>query len=176
MAPVKPPTLLLKGVTIHLQSATRLVRTLERFSDTAEVLALDDLAPHFSLRVKTSSEGLDVSDSNANVGINRREARKWAAIIDAELSRLRVTETERGLIRTVFADGEGGRWALQWGDEVFVPAHCHASLTTPGSLAGFENASLAVREAQGFVMLLSRRDSSCAALTRTEIAHLTSER
>jgi hypothetical protein len=43
------------------------------------------------------------------------------AIIDAELSRLKVTENESGSIRTVFADGEA-LMALQWGDEVFVSA------------------------------------------------------
>ena len=172
---LKPPTLLLKGLTIHLQSARRLVQTMQRFADTGEVLAFDDVAPQFSLRVKSSTEGLEINDSSTRIGINTREARKWAAIIDAELSRLRVTDTERGSIRTVFADGEGGRWALQWGDEVLVPAECVSNLTAGGSLVEFEEDSLAIREAEDFIVLLSRRDSSCVALTPSEINQLNSE-
>jgi len=147
-----------------------------RFADTGEVLAFDDVAPQFSLRVKSSTEGLEINDSSTRIGINTREARKWAAIIDAELSRLRVTETERGSIRTVFADGEGGRWALQWGDEVLVPAECVSNLTTGGSLVEFEeDSSLAIREMKDFIVLLSRHDSSCVALTPSEINQLNSE-
>ena len=176
-APLKPPTIPLKGVTIHLQSARRLVQTMQRFYNTAEVVAFDDVAPQFTLRVKKTSEGLEISDSNARIGITAREARKWAAFIDAELLRLKVTETERGLIRTVFADGEGGRWVLQWGDEVFLPEEFISYLGRPGSLSGFEgNASLAIRDVDGFVVLLSRRDSSCVALTSAETEHLISER
>jgi hypothetical protein len=142
---------------------------MQLFSDTGEVLAFEEVAPQFSLRVRRSSEGLEISDSSVRIGITAREARKWTAIVDAEISRLNVTVIHRGLIRTVFADGEGGRWVLQWGDEVFVPTECLSDIGKPGSRSEFEgDASLVIGEVKGFVVLLSRRDSACVALTPAE--------
>ena len=169
----KPPVILLKGVKIHLQSARRLAKALQEFSDSGEVSPFEEAAPQFSLRVVKSTEGIEIGDSAARIGITRREARKWAAIIEAELSRLNVTEREHGLIRTVFADAEGGRWVLQWGDEVFVPMECLAESAGPGSPRVFkENARLAGRTVDGFLILLSLQDSACVALTSSETEEL----
>ena len=161
----KPPVILLKGVEIHLQSARRLAKTLQEFSDSGEVSPFEEAAPQFSLRVVKSTEGIEIGDSAARIGMTRREARKWAAIIDAELSRLNVTEKEHGLIRTVFADAEGGRWVLQWGDEVFVPMECLADPAGPCSPGVFkENARLSGRTVDGILVLLSPHNSACVAL------------
>ena len=117
----KAPTIQVKGVTVHLQSAESLFRSLQTLGEGGEVQPFDDVAPLFSLRVARTVEGIELSDSNASVSINAREARKWTAILRGELERLRVSKVERGSIRTVFADGEDGRWVLQWGDEVLLP-------------------------------------------------------
>ena len=174
-APLKPPVIPLKGVKIHLQSARRLVKALREFSDSGEVSAFEEAAPHFSLRVRKSTEGIEISDSGFQTGIGAREARKWATIIDADVTRLNVTERGRGLVRTVFADGEGGRWVLQWGDEVFVPTECLGDPGSPGSGSVFrENDRLVSRTVDGFQVLLSPRDSACVALTPAETEELRS--
>ena len=174
-AAAKPPVILLKGVTIHLQSARRLLKTVQEFATSGEVTAFEELAPHFSLQVRKSTEGIEISDSAVRIGITAREARKWAAIIDQEMSRLNVIERERGLIRTVFADAERGRWVLQWGDEVFVSADCMADLLRPEfQPVPEQNDQLAIGKVDGFLVLLSPRDSACVALTSPETGELLS--
>jgi hypothetical protein len=118
----EPPIISIKGVVVHLQSAFRLADALERFADTGEVSAFEELAPAFQLTVSKATEGIEMRDSANRVGLTSREARKWAAIVRDELARVNAEYRERGSVRTVFADVQRGRWVLQWGDEVFVPA------------------------------------------------------
>lgn len=168
-----PPTIILKGVVIHLQSAFRLARALETFAESGRVEAYEDAAPEYHLRVARSVEGMELADSSTRVGITAREARKWADIIREELSRLQAEEVERGEIRTLFVKGGGGRWVLQAGDEVFVTEESLARLassdTDPRDHA---NARPPLGRVDGFTMFLEEKTGGCVALTREEVERL----
>ena len=118
----RPPTIEIKGLPIHLQSAVKLERTLAGFAATGEIEAYDEITPLYSLSVSPSTEGIELSDSTNRVAITKREAGKWASLMSVELERLNTTQFERGQIRTTLADCDGGRWILQWGDAVFIPS------------------------------------------------------
>lgn len=117
----QPPTIEIKGLPVHLQSAIKLALALSGFAATGEIEAYDEVTPLYSLSVSPSTEGLELSDSNNRVAITKREAGKWASLMSVELERLNATQFERGQIRTTLADCDGGRWILQWGDAVFIP-------------------------------------------------------
>jgi hypothetical protein len=168
-ARVNPPTIPLKGLVIHLQSALTVVATLESFADTGEVASFEEVTPTYSLMAHRSAEGIELRDSDRRVGLNRREARKYAGLVASELERLKVKQIERGGIRTVFADDEHGRWVLQWGDEVLVPA---GSLPGIGSVRGSndepEKSGLKVGRTEDFLLLLSPPRGGCVALKASE--------
>ncbi|HJQ67934.1 MAG TPA: hypothetical protein VKA70_03120 [Blastocatellia bacterium] len=168
-----PPTINMKGVIVHLQSASRLAGALELFAETGEVSPFEETAPTFQLRVSRSTEGLEVRDSAGGVGVTAREARKWVAIIRDELARVKAAVIERGSIRTVFADGPGGRWVLQWGDEVLVSASLLSRL--PDVTEGIDDAAattIALRKTPDFLLFLSTASGGCVALTDKEAALL----
>lgn len=172
-ARTEPPTINLKGVIVHLQSAFRLAEALELFSETGEVAPFDEIAPSFQLRLSRSTEGIEVRDSVNGVGLTAREARKWAAIVRQELARVNAAAIERGSIRTVFADGHEGRWALQWGDEVLIPARLLARLPDVTEVSHEQDAAMpVVRESADFLLLLSRSSGGCVALTEKEVDQL----
>jgi hypothetical protein len=174
LRPPKPPTLSLKGVTVHLQSAFKLAAALETFAETGEVSAFDDVAPLFELKVAKAIEGIEIRDSLGRVGVTKREAAKWAAIIRGELERVNAAVIERGAIRTVVATGDQGRWVLQWGDEVFVPARLLGLLSAAPEQFHEQDASLpVVKKSAGLLLLLGREDGGCVALTESEVAMLT---
>lgn len=152
----KPPTIDLKGLTVHLQSAVHLARTLEDFASTGSLTEFQDLTPSYTLTVSRSSEGIQLQDSINRVALSKREAHKWAGLITAELNRLAVVQQERGRIRTVFADADDGRWILQWGDELLHPDDATGKT---GPL---------VRRIGEFTTLLDVRTSHCVALTDSE--------
>jgi hypothetical protein len=166
-----PPTITLKGATVHLQSALKLAETLEHFADAGEVKPFEEITPAYSLTVSRTTEGIEIRDSNQRVALTAREARKWSSVIRAELGRLNLRQVERGRVRTVFADIEEGRWILQWGDEVFVPNHAVARVlslqNTVGSCDG-----LLVKRTREFLLLLNRENGSCVALTESESIEL----
>ena len=168
-----PPTLSLKGITIHLQSAARLARTLETFAETQQVEPFEETAPEFRLVVSRGSQGLEISDSSNRAGITVREARKWAAIISNELAQLNVSELTRGRMKTVFADGGDGRWVLQWGDEVLVPDDMISRLPSIKGYDGESSPGWPIVKRDGeLLLLLSQSDSSCVALTSDEEEYL----
>ena len=170
----EPPTVNLKGVTVHLQSAFRLADALELFSETGEASSFEEVAPLFQLKVSRATEGIGVRDALNGVGLTAREARKWAAIIRDELARVNAAVIERGSIRTVVADGHEGRWALQWGDEVLVPARMLARLPdATGGLHEQDSSMPSVRKSADFLLLLSRSSGGCVALTEREVELLT---
>ncbi len=163
-----PPTLALKGLTIHLQSAFKLAETLEDFANTGNFAGFEEITPTYSLAVGRATEGIDLKDSDIRVALTAREARKWASIICGELDRMNVRVVERGRIRTVFADVEEGSWVLQWGDEVFVPRPapiCEPDLTQFNSTGG-----LVARETGEFRSLLNRDTGACVALNESEFS------
>jgi hypothetical protein len=156
-----PPVINLKGLEIHLQSAFRLARTLRHFAGTRAVDPYEDSAPDFKLSVGPAQEGIQISDTNSRVGLTAREAIKWAQIVDTELARLHADEIIRGRITTVFADAPGGRFVLQWGDEVFVP-HGYSHQPDRG-----DNRLIHATD-RGFILLLDSLKSACVALTVEE--------
>lgn len=175
----QPPTISLKGVTIHLQSARRLAETFEEFAESGRFESFADRAPEFSLIVREATEGIEITDETRRAGLTAKEARKWAEIIRVELARLNSSCVTRGKIRTVFADGEQGRWVLQWGDEVFLeaaslPAGVSESVTPGMSAEGSvgSHGSLKVKRADDLAMLLSPVTGACVALDPSELARL----
>ena len=159
-----PPVISMKGVDVHMQSAFRLARALRHFGESRQVSAYEEAAPEFRLRVAAATEGIQVSDTNTRAGMAAREATKWASIIEAELVRLNAIEIARGQITTVLAGAPGGRFVLQWGDEVFVPD-------------GFWNETsgsdrLIYTSSDGLAVLLDVARSAGVALTAEETAVL----
>ena len=166
-----PPTIPLKGLTVHLQSALKLAATLDEFANTSRVTPFEEVTPIYSLKASESTEGIELRDSDKRVALTAREARKWTGIIATELDRLNVRQVQRGGIRTVFADIEDGRWILQWGDEVFVPNTAQI-LSAPGAiLSGGTGHPIAKRTVE-FLLLLSPATGACVALTDSESGHL----
>ncbi len=159
----RPPVISVKGVIVHLQSAARLAEALESFVTTGAAMGYEDLAPDFSLRVAPASEGIEIKDFENRVGLNAREARKWAEIIRHELERLNLVQFKRGRISTVIADTEAGRWILQWGDEVLLTPEA-----TTQFAAGKDGTILNCQLANGFVLLMNSRNGNCVALNEAE--------
>ncbi|HTG17181.1 MAG TPA: hypothetical protein VK747_18160 [Blastocatellia bacterium] len=168
-----PPTITLKGATIHLQSALKLAETLEHFESAGEVKPFEEITPAYSLAVSRCTEGMEIRDSNQRVALTAREARKWSSVIRAELGRLNLRQVERGKVRTVFADIEEGRWILQWGDQVFVPNLALASVLSLQDTGGSCSADgLFVKRTREFLLLLNCETGSCVALTESESIEL----
>ncbi len=161
----KPPTISVKGITVHLQSAMTLADALEAFAETGQVAPYEESTPVYRLTVSKATEGIGVRDSEQRAGLNAREARKWATVIRSELDRAGAAQIERGRIRTVTACGEHGRWALQWGDEVFVP---NESLARLG--AGADEFSM--DRSGEFLLILTHATGACVALTEMEVNQL----
>jgi hypothetical protein len=169
--PPAPPTILIKGVVVHLQSASTLARLLRLFGEGEPVTEFSEQAPKFRLTVLPRPDGLELMDAQSRVTLTRKEAPKWAAIIDDQLASLHVEETDRGNVRTVFADGEGGRWVLQWGDEIFLPAEC----TDPRSYAQQSaHGTLMLKECGDYFLALHRGSGNCIAMTADELARAAS--
>jgi hypothetical protein len=176
----QPPTISLKGVTVHLHSAQKLVETLEQFAETRRFESFVDRAPHFSLTAREATEGIEITDENRRVGLTVKEAHKWAEIIRSELARLNSSCMSRGKIRTVFADAEQGRWILQCGDEVLLDAQASlpAGLSEPLSpvLSGrgtlCSKGTLETKRTGDLVLLLSPTGGACVALDAGELARL----
>lgn len=166
------PTISLKGLTVHLQSAFKLARALEEFANNGRVTPFEEITPVYSLKVSGSTEGIELRDSENRVALTAREAKKWAAIIGVELERLNAKQIDRGGIRTVFAVNKNGRWILQWGDEVFLPDGALPELSTPGAIIReVTNRPIATRIGE-FLVLLNPATCACVALTDSESQHL----
>jgi hypothetical protein len=168
----KPPAIQLKVLSVRPQSAFKLAGALEAFAESGEVTPYEEVTPAYTLRVARSAEGVELADSNARLALTRKEASKWAGIIRSEIDRLNVRQSERGQMRTVFADGEGGRWVLQWGDEVLIPEETVSRLRLPpGEQADRSQHStdgLAVKSAGEFLLVLAKSGGGCVALTESE--------
>jgi hypothetical protein len=165
------PTVTVKGLEVHIQSATDLANALDEFATTGKVSSFEEITPEYSLAVSLSGQGLELSDSDMRVSLTAREARKWAGILRAELQRLRVRQVERDRIRTVFAHGEDGCWILQWGDQVFVPKAGLPGCSTPVGSSGSNLDNIVQRDAE-FSMFLDPRNGACVALTDLELSSL----
>ena len=163
--PSKPPTISVKGIVVHLQSAMTLANALEAFAETSQVAPYEENTPVYRLAVGKATEGIEVKDSEQRAGLNAREARKWAAVIRSELDRAGAAQIDRGRIRTVTARGEQGRWVLQWGDEVFVPDESLARL-------GAGTDELRVERRGELVLILKPATGACVALTESEAGQL----
>lgn len=165
----KPPVLAVKAIPVHLQSAFKLVETLERFAETGEVAAYEDASATFYLRVGRATEGLELADSERRVGVTAREARKWASIIRSELASLKAEQIERGQIRTLLASTSEGRWVMQWGDELFIP---NESLSDVASIKSPLRNRVELKQTDNYLLLLNPKTGGCVALTRKEATRL----
>jgi hypothetical protein len=166
-APIKPPTVSVKGVTVHYQSAFKLAEALEVFAQTNTFQPFEEMTPQYCLGVARTSEGMQIVDSNLKTAITAREARKWAAILRDELEKRQARQLERGAIRTVFADGEDGRWVLQWGDEICLSPQeqkALASTTEP-----HETEKLVFNKEGQYHLALEKASGNCIALTEKEV-------
>jgi hypothetical protein len=170
-APVfqSPPLINLKGIRIHLQSALKLLSTMEDFAAGRGVSTFEESTPTYLLKVTRSTNGLELSDDDNHTVLNSRETAKWTDLIKAEIEALHVSQIERGRIRTVFARDDGGLWLLQWGDEVFVPgsdgAHSVRRLVdTPGASSG-----IVARRLDDFFVVMNYSTGNCVALTEFEV-------
>ncbi|MEK6322677.1 MAG: hypothetical protein AABN33_13455 [Acidobacteriota bacterium] len=165
----EPPTISLKGLKVHLQSAFKLAATLEDFADTGNVAPFEEITPIYSLTASRSTEGIELRDSDKRVALTRREVRIWASIIRGELDRLNATQVERGRIRTVFAGTGDGRWILQWGDEVLVSnVELFQLLPFSNSTQSGAMASPRIKHAGEFLLVLCPETGACVALTDSE--------
>jgi hypothetical protein len=170
---VSPPTILMRGLNLQLQSAFNLASVFERFAESGDAEPYEESFSGFHLRVARSSEGIEVSDGDVRVGMNAKDTRKWAAIIRGELERLNASQRERGNIRTVFADSNKGRWVLQWGDEVFLDDLMLERLLSPDSGALLDRPGRVVIKRTGdLLLLLDQATGSCIALDDVETAGL----
>ncbi|HKP87869.1 MAG TPA: hypothetical protein VJZ26_17335 [Blastocatellia bacterium] len=169
----KPPTITVKGVSAHLQSAFKLAEALESFAETGEVAPFDEATPAYRLAVGKATEGIELRDSERRAALTAREARKWAGVIKSELERVNAAQFERGRIRTVVADAGGGRWVLQWGDEIFVSDDALAMLR-PGQAGNLDEraGSLKAGRTGDFVLLLAPATGATVALTDSEQSQL----
>ncbi|MEN3332766.1 MAG: hypothetical protein V7641_2131 [Blastocatellia bacterium] len=166
----KPPTLIIKGITVHLQTAFKLADSLERFAESGNVMAFTEQAPGYELAVEKATEGMALRDFDQRVALTAREARKYAAILRDELEQRRATQFERGSLRTVIADDGDVRWVLQWGDEVLLTGEALAVLQQAAS--GVAAGNLMTRRDGEFLLLLEPASGACVALTETEAAAL----
>jgi hypothetical protein len=165
-----PPTIAVKGIDIHMQSAPRLAQVFEAFAGRGEIADYEEATPTYQLGVRRTTEGLEIRDFDKRVAVTAREARKWSEILKHELGKLRAEQAERGPIRTVMADGQGGRWALQWGDELFIPEESMAAIESLGDGPTEGAGNLAIKRAEGFLLLLDLQTGGCVGLTEAELA------
>ena len=167
----RPPTIGVKGVTVHLQSAFGVAQALQDFVDDGVAASFSEQAPGFRLAVSPCAEGIELRDADARVALTRKECSKWSEIVLDELRALNATQTERGNIRTVFADAEDGRWVLQWGDEVLAPSVSAWRQSDPGP----SPSGLCFKNLRGYLLVLSLTEGHCVALAKNELEHLTSK-
>jgi hypothetical protein len=165
------PTISLKGLTVHLQSAFKLSLTLLDFVRNGKVTPFEEMTPYFSLKASACTEGIELRDSDNRVVLTTREARKWEGIIAQELERLNAHQVERGGIRTVFAASEAGCWILQWGDEVFVPRGNRFCRPSRSAILGEAGFPIGKRVGE-FLLLLNPATAACIALTDSESEYL----
>jgi len=161
-----PPTLAIKGVTVHLQTAFKLADSLEAFAGSGNVMAFTEQAPGYELAVEKATEGIALRDFDQRAALTTREARKYAAILRDELARRRAQQFERGGLRTVVADDVGGRWVLQWGDELLLTGDALSSLAGTSSDATADH--LVMRRDGEFLVLLQPATGATVALIDSE--------
>jgi hypothetical protein len=170
---IQPPTIPLKGLVVHLQSAFKLATLLEGFANDGSFAPFEEVTPTYSVVASRCTEGVELRDSDNRVALTPREARKWAGIIRAELNRLNVSHIDRAGIRTVFAGNEDGRWILQWGDEVFLPGGGFPQTISPSNKSGIDTMGLPIVKHTGdFTLLLMPETGACVAVTKAEARHL----
>jgi hypothetical protein len=165
----KPPTIPLKGLKIHLQTAFKLAETFEEFANTRAFTPFEEFTPTYQLIVVRATEGMKINDGNLIAAVTAKEAHKWAAILRAELEKYQAKEFARGTIKTVLAATEQGLWVLQWGDEVLL------SDDELKQIRAFQDGEiqterLAVKRDGDFLLVLEKSNGNCIALIEEEVA------
>lgn len=163
----KPPTIPLKGLNVHLQTAFRLTATLEEFSESGSFTPFEEFTPNYQLVVMRATEGMKITDTNVMIAMTAKESRKWAAILRAELEKYQAKEFVRGSIKTILAMTEPGLWILQWGDEVrFSDDELkHLTWFREGET---ETDRLVINRTGDFLLSLDKASGNCVALTEEE--------
>jgi hypothetical protein len=163
----KLPTIQVKGIEVHLQSASRLQNTFEEFSLNGDFQPYEEVAQTYSLRVLRTNEGMKLTDGNLLVSMLAKEARKWAAIIETELDKLQAQELERGNLKTVFAKTDTGVWILQGGDEIWLSDETKLNLFNRPALKPFPG-RLKTKIEKEFRLILDSVTGACIALNEQE--------
>jgi hypothetical protein len=163
-----PPTISVKGLTVHLPSAFTLSLTLLDFARNRYVTPFEEITTNYSLKASACTEGIEVTSADERIALTAREADKWASIIGDELERLSACHFDRGGIRTVFTRNEGGCWVLQWGDEVFLPKGVLLERGSRSGVLSEASGSLIGKDSGEFLLLLSPATGACVALTDSE--------
>ncbi|HEY6328624.1 MAG TPA: hypothetical protein VI756_04735 [Blastocatellia bacterium] len=163
----RPPVILVKGVTVHLQSAFRLLRAMQVFLDSGVVEGFSEQAATFRLAASPAPEGLELRDADSRVALTKKECGKWADLIGDQLRSLNASEVERGDIRTVFVDDDGGRWVLQWADEILVPRGVDLEKGDGFHTSG----ALRSRKTRDYLVVLNASNGNCVALSPVELHH-----
>jgi hypothetical protein len=161
----RPPTVSVRGVTVELQSAPRLMRTLGLVASSREFTAYEEITPRYVLRVAAASQGIEISDTNNRVALTAADAGKWREILAADVVRFGVTEMRRGVVRTVFAVTPAGRWVMQWGDEVLVDDELLARIER-------ESDDVKLKRSGRFLLVLDPSTGACVALTTDEVREM----
>lgn len=165
---IKPPTISIKGLRLHLQSAFKLANSFEEFAESGTFTPFEEITPVYQLMVVRATEGMKIGDANLIVAVTAKEARKWAAIIRAEMEKYQARQAERDSIRTVLANTEQGLWIMQWGDEVYVSKD---ELNQIKSLPVEEvqTKRLAIKRDGDFLLVLEKSNGNCVAVTEEEV-------
>jgi hypothetical protein len=162
-----PPTIPMKGLQIHLQTISKLVETLEEFSETGNFTPFEEFNASYQLIVMRATEGMKISDANLIAAVTARESAKWAAILRTEIEKYQLSEVTRGRIKTVRAKSDEGLWLLQGGDEILLGRDALLILKSP-SQQGIQIENLLIRSHGDFTVILDQASADCIALTKDE--------
>jgi hypothetical protein len=168
LQPQAPPVISLKGISVHLQSALKLLLAMEDFAMGRDITPIEELTPVYSLKLSRSANGLELSDSESHTVLNSREVRKWIDLVKAEIEPLHLRQIERGRIRTVFGSNNSGRWILQWGDEVFVPGNVDLQSVRHSADVPQTSGEVIASHSDDFLLVMNYSTGNCVALNELE--------
>src|SRR5262249_48643627 len=169
----RAPRIQVKGLELPLAFCFKVASCLEQFVESRQVERSETALPESSIVIRSSTEGIEFVMSDRRVAFNAREAAKWAAVLRGELAKLNAVIFRRGQIETVLTAEESGRWVIQAGDEVFLPADALSVLSAPRREGERAVAAGTVAVGLGeFLLLLNLKTSACVALTGEALSSL----
>jgi hypothetical protein len=170
------PAVTVKGIEVPMISVFRVAEALEGFAATGKLTTMTEVTPDATIGIGPAVEGIELRDSSHRVGLNAREASKWASIIRSEIERLNAAEFERGCIRTVVANSGEGRWLVQGGDHIHAGTslidECRRRASAVLEDSPVEEGGLFARRSNDRMLILSRATGHCVALAEPEVEAL----